>query len=219
MTRREDIDRQRLPTAREPLAAADDWLEQARASGHYRNPAAMALATVGPDGRPSVRMVLVKSFAVEAGFVAFYTNYASRKGRELETNARAAGVLYWEALGRQLRLEGTAVKSPPAESDAYFASRPLGSRINACVSRQSRPIEDFTELEQRMRTWRAEIEAGTGDCERPATWGGYRLWLDRVEFWIEGGDRLHERASYERTLTRTGDEFSGGAWTRTLLQP
>lgn len=208
-----------LPASDEPLAAAREWLEQARDSGLYRNPDAMALATVGPDARPGVRMVLLKELAVDAGFAAFYTNYASRKGRELEHNTRAAGVLYWEALGRQLRLEGIAVRSPAAESDAYFASRSLGSRINACVSRQSRPIDDFAELERRMRAKRAEIETHGGECARPDGWGGYRIWLDRVEFWVEGVDRFHERVVYERALRRRGETYAGGAWTRTLLQP
>lgn len=209
----------RLPAADEPLGAAAAWLEQARASGLYRNPGAMALATVGADGRPAARMVLVRDFSVDAGFAAFYTNYASRKARELEHNARAAGVLYWEALGRQLRLEGIAARSPAAESDAYFANRSLGSRINACVSRQSRPIDDFAELDRRMREKRAEVEARDGECERPASWGGYRIWLDSVEFWVEGEDRFHERVVYERRLRRRGDGYAGGAWTRTLLQP
>lgn len=208
-----------LPTRDEPLVAAREWLDEARASGRYRNPDAMALATVGAGGAPAVRMVLLKELSVPAGFATFYTNYASRKGREIEANARAAGVLYWEALGRQLRLEGIAVRSPAEESDAYFAGRPLGSRINACVSRQSRPIDDFGELAARMRAKRAELDARGGDCARPDTWGGYRIWLDRIEFWVEGTDRFHERAVYERSLTRRKNGYDGGAWTRTLLQP
>lgn len=209
-----------LPQSGEPLAAALGWLEEARASGAYRNPDAMALATAGADGSPSVRMVLLKALSVHEGFATFYSNYASRKGLELERNARAAGVLYWEALGRQLRLEGVTVKAPAAESDAYFATRALGSRINACVSRQSRPIDDFAELAERMRALRAELEKRGGECPRPDTWGGYRIWLDRVEFWVEGGDRFHERVLYERPLNRRRDgSFEAGAWSHTLLQP
>ncbi len=204
----------------EPLGAAERWLEEARASGICRNPDAMALATAGADGRPSVRMVLLRGFSEREGFAAFYTNYESRKGLELRRNARAAGVLYWESLGRQLRLEGIAVKSPAAESDAYFAGRPLGSRINACVSRQSRPIEDFAELDRRMRAKRSEIESSGGDCPRPDNWGGFRIWIDRVEFWLEGSDRFHERVVYERDLRPdAAGGFAGGEWKRTLLQP
>lgn len=207
------------PSAPEPLAAASGWLDDARAAGVYRNPAAMALATADESGRPSVRMVLLKHFAVGDGYAVFYTNYDSRKGRELARNARSAGVLYWERLGRQLRLEGIAVRSPAAESDAYFASRPLGSRINARVSDQSRPLADPAELDARMRAQRAELEAGGAECTRPGHWGGYRLWLDRLEFWTEGSDRFHERVAYERALTARGTGFSAGPWTRTLLQP
>jgi pyridoxamine 5'-phosphate oxidase len=208
-----------LPASGEPVRAARDWLEHARGAGLYRNPAAMALATADAEGRPAVRMVLVKDFAVDEGFATFYTNYESRKAHELALNARAAGVLYWEQLGRQLRLEGVTVKSPPAESDAYFATRQPGSQVNAWVSEQSRPIADFAELERRMRAKRAELEAGGADWPRPAHWGGYRIWLDRVEFWIEGRDRFHERVLYERTLSAEADGFRGGKWTRTLLQP
>ena len=209
-----------VPSGPDPLEAANAWLAEARAAGVYRNPGAMALATADAEGRPAVRMVLVKELSVSDGFATFYTNYESRKGCELARNARAAGVLYWEQLGRQLRLEGLAVRSPPAESDAYFANRPLGSRINACVSAQSRPIADFAELERRMRAKRAELEAAGAALERPAYWGGVRIWLDRIEFWSEGRDRLHERVLYERTLEPAGAErFLGSDWTRTLLQP
>lgn len=208
------------PASADPLRIAHDWLAEAHAAGSYRNPGAMALATADARGRPAVRMVLVKAVSVSDGFAAFYTNYDSRKGHELADNARAAGVLYWELLGRQLRLEGIAVRSPAAESDAYFANRPLGSRINACVSDQSRPIADFAELERRLLAKRAELESTGTDCARPDHWGGFRIWLDRIEFWVEGEDRFHERVQYERTLSPSGaDRFGGSAWTRTLLQP
>lgn len=208
-----------LPAGDDPVTAAREWLDAARAAGAYRNPAAMALATADADGRPAVRMVLVKDLAVGDGFATFYTHYGSRKARELEHNGRAAGVLYWERLGRQLRLEGFTLKSPAAESDAYFATRAPGSRINACVSEQSRPIADFADLERRMRAKHAALAAAGAECARPEHWGGYRIWLDRIEFWVEGHDRFHERALYARTLTPAADAFTGGRWTRTLLQP
>jgi pyridoxamine 5'-phosphate oxidase len=209
------------PLPADPLPVVAAWLAEAQAEPTRLNPNALALATVDGDGRPSVRMVLLKALSEADGFGVFYTHYGSRKAQALAAHSRAAGVLYWSGLGRQVRFEGPVVRSPAAESDAYFATRPRGSRINAWVSQQSAPLTDPAELERSAR--RKDAELGGVDAAhvpRPPFWGGYRLWFDAVELWIEGVDRFHERARYRRTLTPLGDAgFAGGSWQHQRLQP
>lgn len=210
-----------------PLAAA--WLDEASASGTRRNPTAMALATADAAGRPAVRMVLLKKLSVEQGFAVFYTHYGSRKGRELAANARAAGVLYWEEPGRQLRIEGPVVKSPEAESDAYFRTRPALSQLNAWASAQSEPLADpqallakADRLARELRSAAPAADTGGADAgyPRPPHWGGYRLWIQTLELWVEGDGRFHDRVRYERSLTATDSgTFSTGTWSHQPLQP
>jgi pyridoxamine 5'-phosphate oxidase len=204
-----------------PLAAA--WLRMA--DDGRRNPHAMALATSDADARPSVRMVLLKELSVPEGYAVFYTNYGSRKAIELCSTHRAAGVLYWEGLGRQLRFEGPIVRSPAAESDAYFATRPWRSQVNAWSSEQSQPLDDLGELiarsAERARELGVDPDRGPSrPVPRPDSWGGFRLWLDAVEFWIEGVDRFHERVRYTRQLEPIDAyAFRSGPWTHQRLQP
>jgi pyridoxamine 5'-phosphate oxidase len=205
-----------VPPPDDPVRAASQWLGEAEALGR-RNANAMALATADAAGRPSVRMVLLKELA-PLGYAVFYTNYGSRKGDELAANGRAAAVLYWHELGRQVRFEGPVVRSPPAESDRYFASRPLASQINALSSEQSRPLQDPAALEERAArvadTKRGEL------LPRPEYWGGFRLWLQAVELWVEGLNRFHERVRYERRLdSRDAHSFDAGRWSWQRLQP
>jgi len=204
------------PLPREPLGLVARWLDEAVALG-LRNPHALAVATVAASGRPSLRFVLLKQLDVDAGYVVFYTNYGSRKAGEMASNERVAAAMYWEALGRQLRFEGRVVRSPAAESDAYFASRPRGSQLNAWASAQSRPCASG-ELERRLDDVNRRFE-GTTTVPRPPFWGGYRLWLTAVELWCEGRDRFHERARFERELAASGDAFEAGDWTSLRLQP
>jgi pyridoxamine 5'-phosphate oxidase len=173
----------------DPLKQFRLWFEAAEAVV----PAAekMALATVGTDGSPSVRMVLMKQ-ADEDGIV-FFTHYPSRKGRELAENPRAAVLFYWEPLGRQVRIEGEVQPVSDSESDAYFATRPLGARLSAVASPQSRPVESRRWLEQRV----AELEAD-GEPARPKWWGGFRLVPEAWEFWQHRDNRLHDRFRYRR---------------------
>ncbi len=214
-----------LAEGSDPLRILDRWLAQAVESGLWRNPAAMAIATAGAGGRPSVRMVLIKRVATAEGFIVFYTHYDSRKGQELESNAWAAAALYWEAFGRQARIEGPVLRSPAAESDAYFATRPLASRLNAWASRQSRPLDSMTTLERRADEKARELgvpETGTAQdaaVPRPPSWGGYRLWCAAVELWIEGRGRFHERIRYERELRPAQGSLRGGPWRGQRLQP
>jgi pyridoxamine 5'-phosphate oxidase len=214
------------PPPDDPLTVATRWLAEATVYAR-RNPNAMALATVDAAGRPSVRMVLLKELA-PAGYAVFYTNYGSRKAGELDATGRAAAVLHWDDLGRQLRLEGAIVRSPAAESDAYFASRAWRSQVNAWSSEQSRPIDDPAELERRAIAKAYELGVtAPGESPpsgrrlaRPAFWGGYRLWFDAVELWAEGADRFHERLSYRRELgAAEAQEFRPGPWSWQRLQP
>ena len=188
----------------DPLRQFERWF--AEAGGVSRAPEATALATASSDGAPSVRMVLLKRFD-ETGFV-FHTNYESRKGRELGANPRAALVLYWDALGRQVRIEGRVERTSREETDDYFRSRPRGAQIGARVSRQSEPIASREELESRIA---AETEARDGeDVPLPEWWGGYRVLPEVYEFWQHRDDRLHDRFRYRR---------DGERWLVERLQP
>ncbi|MDX6487852.1 MAG: pyridoxamine 5-phosphate oxidase [Gaiellaceae bacterium] len=172
----------------DPLRQFETWFDAARVAG-VRAPEAMALATATPDGIPSVRMVLLKG-ADERGYV-FFTSYESRKGRELEANPQAALLFHWEALGRQVRVEGMVERASAEESDTYFASRPPGSRAGAAASRQSRALADRAELDR-------AVAALGDDVSRPDWWGGYRVRPERYEFWQHRENRLHDRFLYER---------------------
>lgn len=198
-----------LPQPEDPLPLAARWLADAAARVPH-NPWAMALATVSAAGRPALRYVLLKSLSTAEGYAVFYTNYGSRKAAELDASGRAAGALYWPDAGRQLRLEGRAERSPATESDAYFASRTRLSQLNAWASDQSRTIDSPAAMSARLEAREAEF-AGRNTIPRPHHWGGYRLHLDAIEFWVEGANRFHERLRFERTRD--------GAWSSAWLQP
>ena len=189
----------------DPVALFGRWLDDAVAAGIHE-PNSMALATADETGRPSVRIVLLKGFD-PAGAV-FYTNYDSRKGRELGVNPWASAVLLWHQIQRQVRIEGRVERVDPAQSDSYFGSRPRGAQLGAVASRQSRPIEDRDALEAQIAD--AEQSFGGRDVERPEHWGGFRIALDALEFWQGRADRVHDRLRY----TRAGD-----GWSRERLQP
>jgi len=187
----------------DPLRQFARWFEDAAAAG-VAMPEAMALATATADGRPSVRMVLLKGFD-ERGF-AFYTGYESRKGHELAENPRAALLFHWP--GRQVRIEGPVERLTAEESDAYFASRPRASRLSAIASRQSEVVSSRDELEARV----AELEERFAGAEppRPNRWGGFRLVPETYELWQNRDDRLHDRLRYRR---------DGDAWLVERLSP
>jgi len=174
----------------DPLRQFGAWFAAAEAAGEPF-PHAFALATAAPDGRPSARMVLLKA-ADENGFV-FYSSHESRKGRELRANPQAALCFYWHALGRQARVEGTVERVGDAEADAYFASRPLGSRLSASVARQSEVVEGRDALEAAVAALRSRVSE---EVPRPAGWGGFRVTPDVYEFWQHRDDRLHDRFRY-----------------------
>ncbi len=224
------------PLPEEPLEAAEEWLAESWRRRGQPNPNAMTLATSTRDGRPSARIVLCKEIVVRPGYVVFYTNYQSRKGRELAENPRAAAVLHFDALQCQVRIEGIVEQTPDTDSDAYFASRSLPSRIGAWASAQSEPIESRERLRAAVaaaarRFGIAPGAAGSGAAgpgaavaepavPRPPHWGGYRLWAEAVELWVEGEARIHDRARWSRRLTRRADGgIETGRWSVTRLQP
>jgi pyridoxamine 5'-phosphate oxidase len=188
----------------DPLRQFAAWYTEAAAA--IPAPEAVVLATATPTGAPSARMVLLKGYD-QRGFV-FYTNYFSRKGQEIAQNPRAAMLFHWAPLGRQVRVEGTVIRIDAAESDAYFRTRPAGSRLSAAASPQSRPVENRAVLEQAVATL---VERHPdGDVPRPDEWGGLRLEPSRYEFWQHGDDRLHDRFRYRREQ---------GAWMVERLGP
>ena len=188
----------------DPVRQFTAWLEQVREL--EPDPTAMALATATRDGVPSVRTVLLKG-ADEHGFV-FYTNYESRKARELAESGRASLLFYWPSLNRQVRIDGSVEQVTGLESDAYFASRPVDSRIAAAISRQSEPIADRETLQALFDAARLRDPEGT--MSRPPFWGGYRVVPDTFEFWQGRLSRLHDRLRYVKHAS---------GWTRDRLQP
>ncbi len=191
--------------ADDPIEQFRRWFHDASAAG-LCDPNAMTLATATRDGRPSARLVLLKHFDAD-GFV-FYTSYSSRKSDELAANPRAALVFWWAELERQVRIEGCVTRVTPAESDAYFASRPLGARLGACASPQSRVIASRAELEDRVRQVEARFPGGL--MPRPPDWGGFRLRAECIEFWQGRENRLHDRLRYR---------LEPAGWTRERLAP
>jgi pyridoxamine 5'-phosphate oxidase len=189
----------------DPLALFHTWFQDAIGSGIYL-PESVALGTATPDGRPSVRLVLLKGYD-ERGFV-FFTNYGSRKAADLEANPEATLVFHWAILQRQVRLEGTVQRITEEESEAYFHSRPRGSQIGAWASRQSEALATRQELEDRVKKYEAEFKGG--EIPLPPFWGGYRLEPRSMEFWQGRASRLHDRISFVR------DE---GGWAQLRLYP
>jgi pyridoxamine 5'-phosphate oxidase len=193
--------------ASEPFALFAEWFEAAKKS-ERSDPNAMALSTVDADGLPNVRMVLLK--AVESSGFVFYSNCESAKGQELRANMRAAAVLHWKSLRRQVRFRGPVSLVTDAEADAYFAGRPLLSRIGAWASQQSRPLESRFALEAKSALYAAKF--GLGRVPRPPYWLGYRISPLYLEFWTEGAFRLHDRIVFRRQTEQD-------AWRKERLYP
>lgn len=194
-----------LGSAADPFALFDAWLGEARAA-ELNDPTAMALATVDTDGMPDVRMVLLKG--VQDGGFVFFTNFESNKGREILANPKAALCFHWKSIRRQVRVRGQVEQVRVEEADAYFASRPRGSRIGAWASKQSRPLESRFALEKAVAAYAAKF--AIGEVPRPEYWSGFRVMPVEIEFWKDGKFRLHDRVVFRR---------DGEGWTNTRLYP
>ena len=219
------------PLPAEPLEVVVRWLAQAWAAHQQPNANSMVLATSTREGRPSARVVLCKDIVPQPGFLVFYTNYRSSKGRQLADNPRAAALMHWDALHRQVRIEGTVVAAPEKDSDQYFATRAWQSRVGAWASEQSEPVPSRAALLEQVASAARRLgtptpgDPGAADSlkltiPRPPHWGGYRLWADSVELWVEGEARVHDRARWQRSLAAKSDgSFTPGPWSATRLQP
>jgi pyridoxamine 5'-phosphate oxidase len=216
----------------DPMHWADAWIKEATTSEVQRNPTSMTLVTVDESSFPSARVVLCKEFVPDPGYLVFYTNYNSRKVQELEQCANVAAVFHWDALGRQIRIEGLAVRSPQAESDAYFKTRDWGSQLGAWGSDQSEELESRQALVQQLRDRAVDLGLSVADdlqslegaeqplIGRPPHWGGVRVWASAIELWIEGRDRIHDRGAWRRELSRASEyEFNVTPWVGRRLQP
>ena len=193
--------------ADEPLRLWQAWFDEA-VKGEPRDPTAMSLATVDPDGMPDVRTVLLKG-ADERGFV-FYTNTESNKGRELAANPKAALLFYWKSLNRQIRIRGPVERVTPQEADAYFATRPKGAQIGAWASQQSRPLESRLAFEKAVALYAAKYAVGA--VPRPSHWSGYRIVPISMEFWHDRPFRLHDRIEFRRPAL-------GEPWSKVRMYP
>jgi len=208
------------------------WLADATDKAVKRNPTSMAIVSVGDNMMPSARMVLCKDFQADPGYLVFYTNYKSTKSRQIAENPNVAVLFPWDQLGRQGRIEGQAVRSPADESDAYFATRDWGSQLGAWGSDQSAPLQSRNALIRQVgkravglgvqvaKNLQSIVGSDQPAIPRPPHWGGYRVWASSVELWIEGKDRIHDRARWDRRLVRQDDDsFVADAWSGTRLQP
>ena len=208
----------------DPMHQAKRWFDRTNSEKWQPNPNAMTLSTVDKNNAPSSRIVLCKYFKPDPGYVVFFTNYNSRKGQEIKKNSKVSLVFHWDNIGRQVRIKGMAVFSPSSESDEYFSSRNRGSQISAWGSNQSQPVESRSELIKQMNNKLDEFDSsGTRnekEIPRPPHWGGIRVWAHEIELWMDGEDRVHDRARWTRKLEINQDNsFSTSKWIGTRLQP
>jgi len=209
------------PLPADPVPILKGWLDEAFSSREQANPHAVALATIDPDGRPSVRMVLVNEIDVSLGTFVMYTNRESRKGRAIAANPRASIVFHFGPSGRSARVEGAVTLTPDDACDAYFATRPVDAQLGAWASAQSEPLESraalIAEIEVQAERFGASLsQRGDTAIPRPSHWGGFTLCADSIELWKSRPARIHDRAEWRRA---DPSENGDGAWQVTRLQP
>ena len=210
-----------------PLLLLQSWFNEAMELDLQPNPDTMAIATSNSQGLPNVRMVLCKEINTEEGYVVFYTNYNSVKSMEIKENPKCSALFHWDKLGYQIRIRGEILQSTDKENDAYFASRHLGSQVGAWASNQSNPVEDrqalddqFRKILDRFNLTSESITRNEKKIPRPPHWGGYRLWIEEIEFWLNQKDRLHDRLHFRRALTISSEGIKTEKnWTIKRLQP
>jgi len=210
-----------------PILLLQSWLNEAMELDLQPNTDSMAIATSNSQGLPNVRMVLCKEINTEEGYVVFYTNYNSVKSMEIKENPKCSALFHWDKLGYQIRMRGEILQSPDDENDVYFASRHLGSQVGAWASNQSNPVEDRKALDDqygkildRFNLTSESITQNEQEIPRPPHWGGYRLWIEEIEFWLNQKDRLHDRLHFRRALTISNEGIKTEKnWTVKRLQP
>ncbi|MEC8956441.1 MAG: pyridoxal 5'-phosphate synthase [Pseudomonadota bacterium] len=214
-----------------PMHIAKAWFDEACENRLQPNPNAMTLATINKNSSPSARIVLCKSFVPDPGYILLFTNYESDKGQEIKNNANSSVVFHWDHTGQQIRIKGISILSSTEESDAYFASRNIGSQLSAWGSNQSQPISSrealIEQMQKKAHEYGIDIKKGdidgdqktTSPISRPPHWGGIRIWASDIELWIHGEDRIHDRALWKRKLTPEDNSFSPSEWIGTRLQP
>ena len=210
-----------------PLLLLQSWLNEAMELDLQPNSDTMAIATSNSQGLPNVRMVLCKEINTEEGYVVFYTNYNSVKSMEIKENPKCSALFHWDKLGYQIRIKGEILQSPDEENDAYFASRHLGSQVGAWASNQSNPVVDrqalddqFRKILDRFNLTNESITRNEQKIPRPPHWGGYRLWIEEIEFWLNQKDRLHDRLHFRRVLTISSEGIeTEKKWAVKRLQP
>ena len=215
-----------LPTnlPKNPLPILCKWFEEAKTITSIPNPDAMILATIKNNNQVSARAVLCKSIEIDPGYIIFYTNYESNKGLEIDINQNVAAVFQWDELNRQVRVEGIAIRSPQEESENYFNSRDLESRIGSWTSDQSQPIISYGELLKKHNKMKEKFSSSKNNNKvpRPPNWGGYRIIIRSLELWSRGEARLHDRAYWKRSLElnpQNGSIEKIGDWHSGRLQP
>ncbi len=210
-----------------PFPLFQSWFDQAWSERRTPNANAMSLSTIHADGCPDARIVLCKAIDTDAGSVMFYTNYIGDKGKQLEANPCASAVIHWDHHERQVRIRGRVIKATAQESDAYFASRALESRLGAWISDQSEPIESREALLEKVVEVIDTLGIDAADLmsskdihiPRPPHWGGYHLHAHTLELWCAGTGRIHDRARWTRDLQIVDDKVTAGAWSSTRLAP
>jgi len=210
-----------------PFGLFKAWYDQAWEERKTPNANSMCIATAHADGCPDARIVLCKAIDVEAGSIMFYTNYHGKKGRQLEASPCAAAVIHWDFYERQVRIRGQVIKATEAESDAYFASRAIESRLGSWISDQSQPIESREALLEKVTDIIDQLGIDASDLmsgqditiPRPPHWGGYHLHAHTIELWSAGTGRIHDRARWSRDLTIKANQSTTGPWSATRLQP